>query len=143
MFLGSTLHLQPQSVLNIPQKTNKINLDDDISNIVTVKKEIPNTVYQTIKRYLGTGTIKPDSEPETEEKTRKMTPLKDDEEESAFKIVQEMLDVSIFCESIPFTLLAIGNLTSMLGFYIPFIYLSQHVESSVLSKLFFISNFCF
>lgn len=138
-YSGSTLHLQPQSILNIPQKQNKLNFDDDISNIVTVKKEVQNTVYQTIKKWCNFGGAAKADEPITEEKQRKMTSVpNEDEEESALRIVKEMLDISIFKDSIPFTLLAIGNFASMLGFYIPFIYLSQHVEESVLSKLFFV-----
>lgn len=133
-YSGSTLHLQPQaSVLNIPNKPNKLNFNDNISDIVTVKSEKPNTVYQTIKKFLGSK-AKSLEEPVTEEKQRKMTSV-EDEDESGLKIVKEMLDIKLFKESTPFLLLTIGNIFSMLGFYIPFIYLSQHVEQTVYCKL--------
>ena len=132
-YSGSTLHLQPQSsVLNIaPKLTNKLNFDDNISNIVTVKKEVQNTVYQTIKKWLGASDKSEPDKPVTEEKQRKMTSVQEDEDESALKIVKEMLDVSLFRDSVPFTLLTVGNFASMVGFYIPFIYLSQHCEQTV------------
>lgn len=133
-YSGSTLHLQPQSsVLNIaPSKpTNKLNFDDNISNIVTVKKEVQNTVYQTIKKWLGAKDKSEPDKPVTEEKQRKMTSVQEDEDESALKIVKEMLDVSLFRDSMPFMLLTIGNFASMVGFYIPFIYLSQHCEQTI------------
>lgn len=133
-YSGSTLHLQPQSsVLNIaPSKpTNKLNFDDNISNIVTVKKEVQNTVYQTIKKWLGANDKSEPDKPITEEKQRKMTSVQEDEDESALTIVKEMLDVSLFRDSLPFTLLIIGNFASMFGFYIPFIYLSQFCEQTV------------
>ena len=147
-YSGSTLHLQPpSSILNIPDKlNNKLSFEDDaISNIVTVKKEKQIPIYKTFKKWiLGNDDDKFVPIPITE-KQRKMTSVpKEDEDESALKIVKEMLDVSVFKESIPFTLLAIGNFASMSGFYIPFIYLSQHVEQNVLSKLSFsFSNYVF
>lgn len=132
-YSGSTLHLQPQSsVLNIaPNKpTNKLNFDDNISNIVTVKKEVQNTVYQTLKKWMGAADKSEPDKPVTEEKQRKMTSV-EDEDESALKIVKDMLDISLFRDSIPFSLLTVGNFASMVGFYIPFIYLSQHCEQTI------------
>lgn len=118
-YSGSTLHLQPQSILNIaqPNKPNKLNLDDNISNIVTVKKEVPNSVYQTIKGWWPGNVSKlPVIETHTEEKERKMTSVQD-EEESAIKIVKEMLDYRIFKESSSYLLLTIANFASMLVGY--------------------------
>lgn len=50
-------------------------------------------------------------------------------------ILNEMLDFSLLRESKSFTLLAISNVFGMMGFYVPFVYITQFAISSVKSKL--------
>lgn len=49
-------------------------------------------------------------------------------------ILNEMLDFSLLRESRSFTLLAISNIFGMMGFYVPFVYITQFAISSVKSK---------
>ncbi len=46
-------------------------------------------------------------------------------------ILREMLDFSLIRESGAFTLLAVANVFGMMGFYVPFVYITQYAISSV------------
>lgn len=46
-------------------------------------------------------------------------------------IVRQMLDLSLFVESKSFRMLAISNLLAMMAFYVPFVYLTQHVQRNI------------
>jgi len=46
-------------------------------------------------------------------------------------ILNEMLDMSLLRDSSAFTILAISNVFGMMGFYVPFVYITQYAVSSV------------
>ncbi|KAH9413997.1 hypothetical protein DERP_012374 [Dermatophagoides pteronyssinus] len=48
-------------------------------------------------------------------------------------ILNEMLDFSLLRDSNAFTILAISNIFGMMGFYVPFVYITQFATSSVMS----------
>lgn len=49
-------------------------------------------------------------------------------------ILFEMLDMSLLRESSAFTILAISNVIGMLGFYVPYVYITQYATSYVMGK---------
>lgn len=49
-------------------------------------------------------------------------------------ILFEMLDMSLLRDSSAFTILAISNIFGMMGFYVPFMYITQYAVSSVQGK---------
>lgn len=50
-------------------------------------------------------------------------------------ILVEMLDVSLLHDSRAFMVLALCNLVGMMGFYVPFVYITQYAESNVYGKM--------
>lgn len=50
-------------------------------------------------------------------------------------ILKEMLDISLLYESRPFLLLGLSNVIGMMGFYVPYFFVTQFATSSVLGKL--------
>jgi hypothetical protein len=56
-------------------------------------------------------------------------------------LIKKMLDLSLLSESASFRYLALSNLLAMMAFYVPFVYLTQHVQRNIVGLLRIKSSF--
>lgn len=108
---------------------DEIDDDDDVLEKERKRKALLNG---------GGGNVLQDDD-ELKKKKKKRKPgccgkLKAKLPPSMSNILNEMLDLSLLRDSSAFTILAISNIFGMMGFYVPFMYITQFVVSEIPGK---------